>query len=123
MDRPVLGLHSPSVMGILTPKREFQPNTSVFSSPTFLQTPKREPYHSETMSGQVKNFHNSAFTQTHESETLTNLQAMTPITTMFSEAYTPSPEHERLYWNQSGHTTSPDTPGRRTAPERTLLIE
>lgn len=119
MDRPVLGLHSPSVMGILTPKREFQPNTSVFGSPSFLQTPKREVYHGETMSGQVKNFHNSAFSQTHESETLTNLQAMTPVTTMFSDAYTPSPDHERLYWQ----TTSPGTPGRRTAPERTLLIE
>ena len=119
MDRPVLGLHSPSVMGILTPKREFQPNTSVFGSPTFLQTPKREVYLGETMSGQVKNFHNSAFSQTHESETLTNLQAMTPVTTMFSDAYTPSPDHERLYWQ----TTSPGTPGRRTAPERTLLIE
>ena len=60
MDRPVLGLHSPNVMGILTPKRELQnaehvlTQTRVFSSPEFLQTPKREPYHGETLAGQVK---------------------------------------------------------------------
>lgn len=129
MERSVLGLNSPNVVGILTPKREFQneehglTQTRVFHSPAFLQTPKREQHHGEMLSGQVKNFHSSAFTQTSENETITNLQAMTPITTMFSDAYTPSPDQERVYWSHGEHTPSPDTPGRRTAPERTLLIE
>jgi len=129
MDRPILGHHSPNVIGILTPKRELQNSehvlsqTRVFHSPAFLQTPKREQHHGESVSSQVKNFHSSAFTQTNENESITNLQAMTPITTMFSESFTPSPDQERVYWSHSEHTPSPDTPGRRTAPERTLLIE
>ena len=127
MERPILGHQSPNVVGILTPKRDLhnsdhiltQPR--VFHSPAFLQTPKRE--HGETFSGQVKSYHSSAFTPTNENETITNLQAMTPITTMFSDPYTPSPDQERVYWSNGEHTPSPDTPGRRTAPERTLLIE
>ena len=125
MERINLGLGSPRVLGILQPKREiFEGSEQLVSSPgvglsgvSHLQTPKR----GETVSSAVKAFHNSAFTptQSQEHKTVTNLQAMTPVTPLFSDFSTPKSEVKQ--WAEV--TLTPETPGRKMAPERTVLSD
>ena len=71
----------------------------------------------------VKTFHNSAFTPTSENKSMTSLQALTPVTPLFPD-FSPHADLERSpaqYWTPHGY--SPDTPGRKVAPERIMLAE
>ena len=129
MERINLGLQSPHVLGIMQNQNEnikTEPHEAgyvyshVSSVPpvSHLLTPKR----GETMSSQVKAFRHSAFTPTDEKHSVTNLQAMTPITPLFTEFSTPKNDSERpSFWVENSLT--PDTPGRKTLPERTLLSD
>ena len=127
-----MGLQSPRILGILQPKQENignDANELVFYSPSSsgvvpvpvsqLQTPKR----GETMSSHVKAFRNSAFTPTNDNQTVTNLQAMTPVTPLFSDYSTPKQEQDRTpFW--ADNSLTPDTPGRKIAPEpRSILSD
>ena len=71
-----------------------------------------------------KTFHSSAFTPTNEKKSLTSLQALTPVTPLFPDFSSPHTDVERSpgqYW--SPHSYSPETPGRKVAPERIMLAE
>ena len=134
MDHIHFGLGSSRMLGMLQPKREIfegDPGAGSAGPLPQLQTPKR----SETVSaaGAASSAvkapplqHNSAFTPTREtrdSRGVTHLQAMTPVTPLFSDFSTPKSDHERSpgFWAEVNLT--PDTPSRKTAPERTLLSE
>jgi len=131
MERINLGLNSPRGLGLLQPKLEMLENVdhheNVFHSPartltvSQLTTPKRGESMSSS-SSTVKAFHGSAFTPTNENQTVTNLQAMTPVTPLFSDFSTPKSDLERSsFWLDQSLT--PETPGRKIAPERTLLSD
>ena len=132
MDPMNYGLESPRILGMLQPKREMLDHVDpgVGASLPQLQTPKR----GETVSAQAaaaggsavkasQNSRFSAFTPTHENHHVTHLQTMTPVTTLFTDYSTPKSEnnHERSLWADVSLT--PETPGRKTMVERTVLAD
>ena len=131
MDPMNYGLGNPRMLGILQPKREetFDQDPGVGSSAGALpqlQTPKRggETVSVQAGSAAVKaspQLAFSAFTPTHEThERGTHLQAMTPVTTLFSDYSTPKSSG---YW-ASDVSLTPETPGRKVMTvERTVLAD
>ena len=102
-------------LGLRQPKSEAIESTDLQSSPYLYSPQAREP---SRLSG-GKSFHNSAFTPTQENKNLTSLQALTPVTPLFSDFSSP---HSDQFW--SPHSSySPDTPVRKVAPERIMLAE
>ena len=114
------------MLGMLQPKREMLDNVDpgVGASLPQLQTPKRGETVSAGASAVKASQHSrfSAFTPTHENHAVTHLQNMTPVTTLFTDYSTPKSEnHERSLWADVSLT--PETPGRKTMVERTVLAD
>ena len=104
----------PNPLALRQPKSEVESNDLQTSS--YLYSPK--PSEAGRLVG-GKSYHGSAFTPTHENKSLTGLQALTPVTPLFSDFSSP---HSEQFW--SPHSSySPDTPVRKVAPERIMLAE
>ena len=132
MDPLNYGLGSPRMIGMLQPKREetFDQDPGVRSAGGALAQLQQTPKRGETVSAQrpgsavkAPQLSYSAFTPTHENHGVTHLQAMTPVTPLFSDYSTPKSEHERTpgYWADVSLT--PETPGRKVVAERTVLAD
>ena len=104
-------------LALRQPKSEAIESNDLQTSP-FLYSPKPSETSRLGVAG-GKSFHGSAFTPTHENKSLTSLQALTPVTPLFSDFSSP---HSEQFW--SPHSSySPDTPVRKVAPERIMLAE